>query len=434
MKRAGPLGIVLALAFAGSADASVPVKTLSLRSTSATSILKRRALTVRVTTRRKARVRVRAGTLAHGRTLRFKRRGHKTVRLKLTARGRKTLRGCGARRRVTVRAGKKKLSRLVRRKRCAASPPSSPPAGGNPVRVEPAGFDTPAGCDFFDPAVCLQPWPNDDFTVADKGTATGRRLHLLATAMPKNVAGKAIEPGDYNRNDGFSPGSPIHTKIPGLDNPAAFNRTGLVPETDMARSFDPGQPAVMIDADSGERQLIWSELDAQAGSNADRNLFIRPGRNFREGHRYIVALRNLTRADGSIMQPQRPFQVYRDRIYTTTPAVESRRAHMEDLFASLGRAGIERGDPYLAWDFTVGSARASPAACSASATGRWPTSATPRSRASPARAHPATPPSIRSIPRSPACAGRSPSLASSTRRPALPARGSSSSTRRATSR
>jgi hypothetical protein len=28
---------------------------------------------------------------------------------------------------------------------------------------------------------------------------------------------------------------------------------------------------------------------------------------------------------------------------------------MEDLFASLGRAGIERGDLYLAWDFTVGS-------------------------------------------------------------------------------
>ena len=58
--------------------------------------------------------------------------------------------------------------------------------------------------------------------------------------MPKNVAGKPIEPADYNRNDGFSPGSPIHTKIPGLDNQAAFDRTGLVPETDMARSFDAG--------------------------------------------------------------------------------------------------------------------------------------------------------------------------------------------------
>jgi hypothetical protein len=37
--------------------------------------------------------------------------------------------------------------------------------------------------------------------------------------------------------------------------------------------------------------------------------------------------------------------------------VEARRAHMEDLFGRLGRAGIERGDLYLAWDFTVGSAQ-----------------------------------------------------------------------------
>jgi hypothetical protein len=360
VKRAGLLGIVLALALAGSADAAAPVKTLSLRVASAGKILKRGALTVRVTTRRKARVRVRAGTLARARTLRFKRRGHKTVRLKLTARGRRTLRGCGARRRVTLRAGKKKLSRLVRRKRCApASPSPSPPpaAAGDAIRVEPAGFDTPAGCDFFDPAVCLQPWPNDYFTVADESTATGRRLHLTAGAMPRNVAGKAIEPGDYNRNDGFSPGSPIHTRIPGLDTQAAFTRTGLVPETDMARAFDPGQPAVVIDADSGERQLIWAELDASASSDAERNLYIRPGRNFREGHRYIVALRNLKRADGSTIQPQRPFAVYRDRVYTTTPAVEARRAHMEDLFARLGKAGVARGDLYLAWDFTVGSAK-----------------------------------------------------------------------------
>ena len=68
--------------------------------------------------------------------------------------------------------------------------------------------------------------------------------------MPRNVAGKPIEPGDYNRNDGFGPGSPIHLRIPGLDNQAAFDRTGLVPETDMAQSFDVAQPAVVIDADT----------------------------------------------------------------------------------------------------------------------------------------------------------------------------------------
>ena len=83
-----------------------------------------------------------------------------------------------------------------------------------------------AGCDPLDPAVCLQPWPNDFFTRPDASTPTGKRLNLQLTAMPRNVAGVPIRPDEYNRNDGFSPGSPIHTFVPGLD----FARSGLVPD------------------------------------------------------------------------------------------------------------------------------------------------------------------------------------------------------------
>src|SRR4051794_30734701 len=107
-----------------------------------------------------------------------------------------------------------------------------------------------AGCDPLDPAVCLQPWPNDFFTRSDASTPTGKRLNLQITAMPRNVAGVPIRPDEYNRNDGFGPGSPIHTYIPGMDNQAAFERSGLVPITDMARTDDADQPAVVIDADT----------------------------------------------------------------------------------------------------------------------------------------------------------------------------------------
>jgi hypothetical protein len=360
--RAAVLGVVLALALAGGAHASASRVKVALKSLDPAKIVKRGALTVKVAAKRRGKVRVSAGRLAHARTLRFKRRGAKTVRLKLTARGKRTLRACGTRRRITVKAGRKRTRRLLRRQRRCTPPFHDavvlpPPPGSGSGAPEAAGFETPAGCDFLDPAVCLQPWPNDYFTVADGGTPTGRRLDLQTSAMPRNVAGKPIEPGDYNRNDGFSPGSAIHTKIPGLDNQAAFNRTGLVPETDMARTYDPGQPAVVIDADSHARQLIWAELDSNPASNADRNLFIRPGVNFQEGHRYIVALRNLKRADGSAIDAARPFKVYRDRIPTTSATVEARRAHMEDIFQRLGQAGVERGSLYLAWDFTVGSAQ-----------------------------------------------------------------------------
>ncbi len=352
MGRRVVLGIVLVLALmGGTAQASVLVK-VSLRSVDPAEILKRNALSVKVVAKRSGKVRVSAGKLARGRTLHFKRRGSKRARLRLTAAGRRTIRSCG-RRRIRVRAGRRSTRRLLRlRVSCGTTAPL-----GSKENPDTAGFAAPAGCDYLDNAVCLQPWPNDYFTRQDPATPTGRRLDLQLSAMPRNVLQKPIEPSDYNRNDGFSPGSPIHTKIPGLDNQAAFDKTGLVPVTDMQRAFDPSQPAVVIDADSGQRQLIWSELDANAQSDNDRNLFIRPGKNFLEGHRYIVALRRLKRADGSAIEPSRAFRVYRDRIYTTSPTVEARRDHMESLFAKLNQAGVGREDLYLAWDFTVGSAQ-----------------------------------------------------------------------------
>ena len=46
-----------------------------------------------------------------------------------------------------------------------APPPK--PYTGPPIDTSNAGR-----CDFLDPAVCLQPWPNDYFTVADPSTDT----------------------------------------------------------------------------------------------------------------------------------------------------------------------------------------------------------------------------------------------------------------------
>ncbi len=173
--------------------------------------------------------------------------------------------------------------------------------------------------------------------------------------MPRNAASVPIRPDEYNRNDGFSPGSPIHTKIPGLDNQAAFERTGLVPITDMARAYDADQPAVVIDAATGERQLIWAEMDANAKADADRNLYIRPGRNWEEGHRYIVALRFLRDAQGRELEAQPAFRAYRDRDSSTRRPADPRREHMDELFKTLNKAHVKRKDLYLAWDFTVGS-------------------------------------------------------------------------------
>jgi hypothetical protein len=211
----------------------------------------------------------------------------------------------------------------------------------------------PPGCDPLDPAVCLYPWPNDHFTVADPSTATGRRLALRDELMPRNRLGKPVSAAPYNHNDGFSPGNMIVTKVPGLDTPEAFGRTGAVPITDIERSFDPDQPVVVLNARTRERQLIWSELDANPADPRDVTLIVRPAANLEEGERYIVALRQLEDASGRTLQAQPAFRALRDR--RPHPAVEGRRAHFESIFRTLSRAGIRRKELYLAWDFTVAS-------------------------------------------------------------------------------
>jgi hypothetical protein len=216
----------------------------------------------------------------------------------------------------------------------------------------------PAGrCDPFDPSVCLQPWPNDYFTVDDRTTDTGKRVNLDLASMPRNAAGKPIDPTDFNRNDGFSPGQLIVTHVPELDNPSAFNKTRAVPITDIERTYDRDAPIVVLNTDTLERHLIWSELDANPQDRANVNLLIRPAVNFDEGGHYVVVLRNLKNASGRTIRAPDAFRVYRDRILTQDPVVEERRKHMEDIFKTLKRARIKRSELYLAWDFTVASER-----------------------------------------------------------------------------
>ena len=220
-----------------------------------------------------------------------------------------------------------------------------------------AGAPAEMGCDPLDPAVCLQPWPNDYFTVPDGDTDTGRRLNLDVLAMPRNIAGNPIQPAEWNRSDGFSPGQKIVTKVPGLDTPQAFANTGAVPITDIERYLDPNQPMVVINADTLQRHPIWSELDANPADPANVNLIIRPAVNFEEGTRYIVALRRLKNASGATIRPRRPFVDFLTGRPTADPEQEARRPHMEEILATLRQAGIGSRELFLAWDFTVASER-----------------------------------------------------------------------------
>jgi hypothetical protein len=192
----------------------------------------------------------------------------------------------------------------------------------------------PKGCDPFDKSACLLPWPNDYFRKHG-------HLALKDAQMPKSTDGKPIAARDYNRSDGFSPGQIVVTLVPGLN----LKRSGAAPVTDIGRSLKRSQPIVVIDAKTGKRQLLWSELNAIPKNPRKRALYVHPGIGWREGHRYIVALRNLKRSNGSTIKAPRAFR----------RAVARGVRRMPDILARLKRAGVKRKGLYLAWDFTIAS-------------------------------------------------------------------------------
>ena len=225
-------------------------------------------------------------------------------------------------------------------------------------------------CDATDQALCLLPFPNDYFTRLDPSTGTGRAINFLLAEMPRSVAGKPIDPAEWNRNDGFSPGSMVLTFVPGLDLHQTWGTAGLSTGgpndpadhlADIGRYEAPDAPILLIDATTGERWPFWSELDRNAQTGEDERLLIlRPATNFLEGHRYLVALRGLRDAAGGVIPAGSEFAAYRDGGLALNPA---RAEAVEGIIDSIEAAETGRGNPfdraalYNAWDFTIASER-----------------------------------------------------------------------------
>ena len=77
-----------------------------------------------------------------------------------------------------------------------------------------------ADCQPFSKQPCLLPFPNNLYTKQDRSTPTGSGSISRRAAMPVNAKGERMSPSQYNRNDGFSPGSAIILHVTGLDNAA----------------------------------------------------------------------------------------------------------------------------------------------------------------------------------------------------------------------
>jgi hypothetical protein len=203
----------------------------------------------------------------------------------------------------------------------------------------------PPGCDPLDTRECLLPFPSNAYS-------RDGHVDMPIEGMPQNAAGVAMDPTEWNRNDGFSPNTAILTYVEGLDAEAS----NLPTWTDLESSFAEDASVVLVDIDSGDRVPLWAEPDAKADEDVDRLLEIHPAVALDEGHTYVVGLRGLVDTDGSEIEPTDTFRAYRDGLLTDLAEIEGRREEMEHGFDALGRAGVERESLQLSWTFTVATA------------------------------------------------------------------------------
>jgi hypothetical protein len=131
------------------------------------------------------------------------------------------------------------------------------------------------------------------------------------------------------------------TVIPGV----AIAASALPPVTDIGRSLEADSPLVLWDIDAGERVPAWVELDSE-GVDPDRTpLLINPATSLLEGHRHLVALRDLHTEAGEPIPPERTF----------TDGLDTPDAHTAAMIDALGDAGVDPAEVTTAWTFTVSS-------------------------------------------------------------------------------
>jgi hypothetical protein len=273
------------------------------------------------------------------------------VKLRLTGTAAEDIRSCSGRalRVVAVRGGHKRGHASVDLKRNLPD-----------CELPPIDTSRADSCDFIaapDESHCLLPFPDDHYTQTAQGSPTGRRVNFKPDAMPANVDGVRIDPAPYNAADGFSQGSTIVLKVPGIDTVADVAANGLVPINHIGRYADADQRVVVIDARTGERWPIWAEIDSNATDPSKAALEIHPAKSFDSGGHYVVALRNLRRSNGSPIEAPAAFRYFRDEIPSSQAEINTRRPALEQDFRTLRAAGIRRDTLYLAWDFTVASDR-----------------------------------------------------------------------------
>lgn len=228
-------------------------------------------------------------------------------------------------------------------------PPPGPtpltiPEGCNPLYAEVA--DQATGALAGD---CLLPFPSDLF----RTTVGGAPSVVVPEAAQIRFEDVPVDLAAFHRPDGFSVGTPILAVLPGPIDPSPL----VFWTDDIEKSTSLTTPTLIIDATAGTLVRHFAEIDPRAADRPDRQaLILRPLDRLEPGHRFVVAIRGLSKTDGTVMDAPAGFASLRDDAGSRHPALEALSARYEsEIFPVLESAGLSRAELLLAWDFTTRS-------------------------------------------------------------------------------
>jgi hypothetical protein len=230
-------------------------------------------------------------------------------------------------------------------------------------------LDRPDECEILNQANCLLPFPSSRFLERAK-TETGyrvvyppnalpvfRRLETPLTIPPVVLDTRPLDATPFLQNDGFSPTAQILMSFPGGFDPALSDAPRLDPTTRTfdGRGNDDSSPTLLIDWETGKHVNHWVENDARNRNLQRRVTFLRPAESLLPGRRYLVAVRDLVRSDGTPVEPEPVFAALRDERPSDIPAVRKAKRRLEPVFERLDDFDVERDELILAFDFVVSS-------------------------------------------------------------------------------
>ncbi len=218
-------------------------------------------------------------------------------------------------------------------------------------------------CDPMVPTHCGLPFPSNVYLGDDPDGkhANGKRVSFGPTTLPARQDDLHAPPELFYDHDGFSPSQGPMTHLPLAKCAACATPYSI------EKSLEADHPTVLLEVSTGRKVPHWVDLDMSTDNNGlddlpdHRLLMIRPAERLKDDTRYIVAIRNVEDVNDKVIPPSKVFKAIREgQLLANGTAAEkwsvhSRHGLYQEIFSELDKAGVDRKDLQIAWDYTTAS-------------------------------------------------------------------------------